>query len=62
MNHGRQTKKTFASRYQSISSEEQKKRMKLAFKSVGFDTSDEDGNIIPDIYLYSYDRKQKFFQ
>jgi len=42
MNHGRQTKKTLASKYQSTSSEEQKKRMKLAFKSVGFDTSDED--------------------
>ncbi|CAF4113637.1 unnamed protein product, partial [Rotaria sordida] len=42
-----QPKKSLPSKHhQTMSSEEQKKRMKLAFKTVGFDTSDED-DVVP---------------
>jgi len=40
------TKENSSSKPQSNSSEQRKKRMKLALKIVGFDSSDEDGNII----------------
>ncbi|CAF1268914.1 unnamed protein product [Rotaria sordida] len=45
--HELQTKKALPSKHhQAMSSEEQKKSMKLAFKTVGFDTSDED-DVVP---------------
>jgi hypothetical protein len=48
--HELQSKKVLPSKHtQSTSSEEQRKRMKLVFETVGSDTSEEDGNI--DIYI-----------
>ncbi|CAF4461599.1 unnamed protein product [Rotaria sp. Silwood2] len=48
--HELQPKKVLPSKHhQATSSEEQKKRMKLAFKTVGFDTSDEDVDVVPNL-------------